>query len=100
MCGLAGVLGIGSCDESTLKKMISTLHHRGPDDKGLWCDENVGIGLAFARLSILDLSPAGHQPMISDGGKFVIVFNGEIYNHLTIRKELEERMINYNLLNN
>src|SRR5664280_1235145 len=90
MCGFAGILGIGACDKNSLNKMISTLYHRGPDDKGLWSDENVGIGLAFARLSILDLSPAGHQPMFSDSGKYVIVFNGEIYNHLAIRNELEK----------
>jgi len=89
MCGFTGVLGVGVCDENTLRGMITTLHHRGPDNQGIWCDESAGIGLAFARLSILDISPAGHQPMVSASGRYVIIFNGEIYNHLTIRSELE-----------
>lgn len=89
MCGFTGILGSGACDENTLRHMVSTLHHRGPDNQGVWCDPSAGIGFAFARLSILDLSPAGHQPMISASGRYVIIFNGEIYNHLTIRAELE-----------
>lgn len=88
MCGFTGILGVGACDENTLNRMITTLHHRGPDDQGVWCDETAGIGMAFARLSILDLSSAGHQPMISASGRYIIVFNGEIYNHLAIRAEL------------
>ncbi len=89
MCGFTGVLSAGSCDENTLVRMITTLHHRGPDNQGVWCDPSSGIGLAFARLSILDLSPAGHQPMVSASGRYIIIFNGEIYNHLAIRAELE-----------
>jgi asparagine synthase (glutamine-hydrolysing) len=69
--------------------MSTCLTHRGPDDSGVWVDEEVGIGLGHRRLSILDLSPAGHQPMISHCGRFVTVFNGEIYNYLDIRGELE-----------
>lgn len=92
MCGLIGFLGsfagFGS-DESLLRSMADTLIHRGPDDGGAWVDEAAGVGLAHRRLSILDLSPAGHQPMLSAIGRYVIAFNGEIYNHLDIRKELE-----------
>lgn len=89
MCGFTGVLGVDAGDESALRHMITTLHHRGPDNQGVWYDKDAGIGFAFARLSILDLSPAGHQPMVSASGRYVIVFNGEIYNHLEIRAELE-----------
>lgn len=88
MCGFTGILGHSSCDIDTLNRMICTLHHRGPDNQGIWCEQNIGIGLAFARLSILDLSSAGHQPMESSSGRFMVVFNGEIYNHLAIRDEL------------
>jgi asparagine synthase (glutamine-hydrolysing) len=65
------------------------MHHRGPDDFGTWQDEEAGIGLAHNRLSILDISPAGHQPMHCAKDRYVIVFNGEIYNHLALRQQLE-----------
>lgn len=68
--------------------MAATLVHRGPDDAGTWCDPAGQLALAFRRLSILDLSPAGHQPMASRSGRFVTVFNGEIYNHLALRDHL------------
>ena len=90
MCGFAGSLGDGECDENSLRQMVATLNHRGPDDQGLWFDQSEAIGLAHARLSILDLSPAGHQPMSSASGRYVIVFNGEIYNHLKLRAEFEQ----------
>ena len=70
--------------------MTSALIHRGPDDEGVWTDRQVGLALGHRRLSILDLSPAGHQPMSSQSGRFVITFNGEIYNHLIIRRELQQ----------
>jgi asparagine synthase (glutamine-hydrolysing) len=60
--------------------MVRRLAHRGPDDEGVWTEESAGLALAHRRLAILDLSAAGHQPMISQCGRFVIVFNGEIYN--------------------
>jgi asparagine synthase (glutamine-hydrolysing) len=72
----------------TAQKMADTLIHRGPDDAGVWVDAGAGIALAHRRLSIVDLSPAGHQPMISSTGRFVIAFNGEIYNHQELRLEL------------
>jgi asparagine synthase (glutamine-hydrolysing) len=90
MCGFAGSLGYGKCDENSLGRMVSTLSHRGPDDQGLWFDQSAAIGLVHTRLSILDLSTSGHQPMSSASGRYVIVFNGEIYNHLKLRGELEQ----------
>lgn len=71
------------------QQMSHTLLHRGPDDGGIWVDAEVGIALGHRRLSILDLSPEGHQPMHSVSGRYVIVFNGEIYNFLELRQELE-----------
>lgn len=71
-----------------LRAMTDAIAHRGPDDTGVWSDQSAGLGLAHRRLSILDLSPAGHQPMFSASGRYVIAFNGEIYNHLELRAEL------------
>jgi asparagine synthase (glutamine-hydrolysing) len=94
MCGFAGFLSSqpGGLDglEVLATNMANTIVHRGPDDSGAWVDEQAGIALGHQRLSIIDLSPAGHQPMVSSGGRFVMAFNGEIYNHLELRKELEE----------
>jgi asparagine synthase (glutamine-hydrolysing) len=70
--------------------MADTLIHRGPDDAGVWVDEHVGLALGHRRLAILDLSPAGHQPMVSASGRYVIAFNGEIYNHLALRDDLQK----------
>lgn len=87
MCGIAGFIGSG--DSKTLSSMVRTLKHRGPDDTGVWLDGVVGLG--HARLSIIDLSPAGHQPMHSRSKKCTVVFNGEIYNYKELKKELEEK---------
>lgn len=91
MCGLAGYLGHSVEVEGSelLTKMGSVLVHRGPDDEGNWHDLDGGIGLTHRRLSIVDLSPAGHQPMVSASGRYVVAFNGEIYNHVSLRRHLE-----------
>lgn len=91
MCGLSGFLSIDdrSDKQFLLRRMSDALEHRGPDDQGTWHDADSGVGLAHQRLSIVDLSPAGHQPMVSGSGRYVVVFNGEIYNHLALRKALE-----------
>lgn len=76
-------------DRSVLERMTNALAHRGPDDSGFWLDEAAGVGLGHRRLAIVDLSPAGHQPMHSADGRFVLTFNGEIYNHAELRAALE-----------
>src|SRR3990167_6222152 len=90
MCGIAGILNDRSSEPGRLvSEMIGAIRYRGPDDSGVWCDERVGIGLGHARLSILDLSPEGHQPMASAGGRYVLTYNGEVYNFQELRRELE-----------
>ena len=88
MCGIAGYIGEIKNPSDCLTKMAQAINHRGPDSNGLWIDQE-GIGLAHTRLSILDLSTAGHQPMHSVSGNYVLIFNGEIYNHEYLRSELE-----------
>lgn len=95
MCGLAGFFKgqIFSSSEnvySCLKNMTDAIQHRGPDSEGFWYQTDDKIALGHRRLSILDLSEAGHQPMLSDDGRYVIAFNGEIYNHLEIREEIDK----------
>lgn len=90
MCGIAGLFTVDRVDPALLKRMAGTIAHRGPDGEGIWSDEEAGIGFVHRRLAILDLSPQGNQPMRSADGRFVICFNGEIYNHGEIRAELEE----------
>ena len=89
MCGIAGIIGESARDAALLARMRSELAHRGPDDEGSWVDPEAHVGLVHRRLSIVDLSPAGHQPMLSSNGRFVLTFNGEIYNHSELRAELE-----------
>lgn len=94
MCGIAGFYSeIGSGPEADIvsraQSMANAIIHRGPDDIGAWVDARAGIALAHRRLSVLDLSPAGHQPMESGSGRYVLVYNGEIYNHLVVRNSLE-----------
>ena len=77
MCGFAGFFASNKwCTAETLINMASTLEHRGPDDQGIWLDKETGVGLAHRRLAIIDLSPEGHQPMVSGCGRYIIVYNG------------------------
>ncbi len=94
MCGFTGFLSAsGGIDsnhaQDLLHHMANEIVHRGPDSEGYWVDPAAGIGLAHRRLAIVDLSPAGSQPMVSASGRYVLAFNGEIYNHHLIRKALE-----------
>ena len=92
MCGFAGFYSPLSVDVNfaeQLKLMSNAISHRGPDDSGIWYDEEQRLGLSHARLSIVDLSDAGKQPMVSNSEKFVLTFNGEIYNHLDLRSEID-----------
>ncbi len=92
MCGIAGFLetsALGSEARECIERMTRSIAHRGPDDMGHWLDPVAGIALGHRRLSIIDLSAAGHQPMVSPSARHVIVYNGEIYNHAQIRSDLE-----------
>lgn len=94
MCGISGFFDSNngySADESVaiVTRMSDAIAHRGPDDSGSWVDSSLGVALGHRRLSIIDVSVEGRQPMVSPSGRFVIVFNGEIYNHLEIRSDLE-----------
>ena len=93
MCGLAGVLAGRGWSPEQLQRialhMSGAIAHRGPDDDGVWVDATPGIALGFRRLAIVDLSAQGHQPMRSASGRYIIVFNGEVYNHRGLRRELE-----------
>jgi asparagine synthase (glutamine-hydrolysing) len=97
MCGIAGYWATSSDDRLALRTevetMLSRIRHRGPDAGGLWMDSEQGIALGHRRLSIVDLSELGAQPMCSESGRFVISFNGEIYNYLELRLMLEARGI-------
>ena len=93
MCGISGLIGWPKNfneGELTIIKMVESLNYRGPDDNGIWKDQNSKIFLGQNRLSILDLSNSGKQPMISKCERYVITYNGEIYNHLLIRKMLKK----------
>jgi asparagine synthase (glutamine-hydrolysing) len=89
MCGITGYLNLNQASASPviLQKMTDAIKHRGPDGEGHWIEENVAIG--HRRLSIIDLSPAGHQPMISSDHRYILSYNGEIYNYRELRTELE-----------
>ena len=94
MCGISGLLDTSRrCGTQELRdrvlEMVNTLRLRGPDDVGTWADAEVGVALGHRRLSIVDLSPEGHQPMRSACGRYVISFNGEVYNFQELRRELE-----------
>ena len=93
MCGIAGVFTRRPTTTSELenltRQMTDAIDHRGPNDRGTWCDAEAGVALGFRRLSIIDLSATGHQPMRSASGRLTILFNGELYNYLELRRELE-----------
>jgi asparagine synthase (glutamine-hydrolysing) len=99
MCGIAGVMNLAAGSRELLERnaiaMAESLAHRGPDDHGIWSDADAGIALTHRRLSIVDLSPAGHQPMVSADGRFIVTYNGEIYNFQELRPELEKRGIKF-----
>jgi asparagine synthase (glutamine-hydrolysing) len=91
MCGISGFWRPGEpVDTAIAERMTQALVHRGPDDGDVWVEAEAGLALGHRRLAIVDLSPAGHQPMHSACGRYVIVFNGEIYNHLALRAELKK----------
>jgi asparagine synthase (glutamine-hydrolysing) len=95
MCGFAGLLTRAGSTRDELAehadRMIAPIVHRGPDDDGIWADERAGVAFGFRRLAIIDLSPHGRQPMASPSGRFVAVFNGEVYNFVDLRQALEHR---------
>ena len=94
MCGFVAAIGRGAGRMSETAAFASqaltrTLAHRGPDQEGFFRDDRIAFG--FRRLAILDLSPAGHQPMSDEDGRFVLIFNGEIFNYLELRRDLQAR---------
>jgi asparagine synthase (glutamine-hydrolysing) len=99
MCGISGIWERNGCSlqdlESRVSAMTQTLSHRGPDDSGVWLSQEASIAFGQRRLAIIDLSPMGHQPMISANGQYTITFNGEIYNFRELRTELEDRGVRF-----
>jgi len=91
MCGISGIVNFNnkSVEKAVVAQMMKKMKHRGPDDEGIFLEDNIGLG--FVRLSILDLSISGHQPMESDDGKYVMIFNGEVYNYIELRDELKAK---------
>jgi asparagine synthase (glutamine-hydrolysing) len=99
MCGICGVLvtspaGHADREGDTVRAMMARMARRGPDDEGIWSDGAAAV-LGFRRLSVLDLSPAGHQPMLTPDGRYALVFNGEVYNFRELRRELEARGVRF-----
>jgi asparagine synthase (glutamine-hydrolysing) len=89
MCGIVGIIAGRAGTAHLVDQLVDRLAHRGPDDRGTWIDAEARVGLGHRRLAIVDLSPQGHQPMRSADGRWVISYNGEIYNHRALRAELE-----------
>ncbi|HKV65266.1 MAG TPA: asparagine synthetase B, partial [Rhodanobacteraceae bacterium] len=94
MCGIAGFWDVtrhldAERGAAAADGMTRAIRHRGPDDAGTWRDARVGLWLGHRRLSVIDLSPEGRQPMLSANGRYAMVFNGEVYNHRRLRPELE-----------
>ena len=96
MCGICGLIRFDdqAAQEAPIRKMMQLMKHRGPDDEGVFIDKNIGLG--FVRLSVIVLSTAGHQPKFSQDQRYVIVFNGEIYNYIELREELEKQGVVFN----
>src|ERR1700690_259833 len=94
MCGITGFIDLSAYRISgeelipTVTRMAEAIRHRGPDDQGVWADAEAGLALGFRRLSILDLSPAGHQPMHSADERYIMAYNGEVYNFVELREKL------------
>jgi asparagine synthase (glutamine-hydrolysing) len=90
MCGICGIIRFdnNSVQEAPIRKMMHIMKHRGPDDEGVFVEDNVGLG--FVRLSIIDLTPAGHQPMVSQDERYVMVYNGEVFNYIELREDLKK----------
>ena len=89
MCGIAGIVG-GRVSRATIENMVAVQSHRGPDASSAYINTERGVALGHCRLSVLDLSDSSNQPMWSQDGRFVIVFNGEIYNYLELKEELSD----------
>ena len=94
MCGITGFWNLSDSQThdnltAVINRMTHIIRHRGPDDSGSWVDQECGVALGFRRLAILDLSPTGHQPMFSANERYVMVFNGEVYNYAKLRSELD-----------
>src|SRR6187397_508384 len=95
MCGIAGVVRDrgqhhqGAGPTELVASMLAESRHRGPDDEGTWSDPTRGVALGNRRLAIVDVESTGHQPMVSPSGRYVLTFNGEIYNHELLRPDLE-----------
>src|SRR3974390_3256318 len=99
MCGIAGFIdasAVRSIDlDAIAGSMTGSLRHRGPDDAGVWADYEVGVAIGHRRLSIVDLSAAGHQPMVSHDGRYVLTYNGEVYGYAALRTELQGRGVSF-----
>ncbi len=97
MCGICGYVGTQKINAETLWKMNNTMFHRGPNDGGIWqyAETECEVGMAQRRLSILDLSELGHQPMVSEDGRYIIVYNGEVYNFGALRQQLEQKSYHF-----
>jgi asparagine synthase (glutamine-hydrolysing) len=95
MCGICGIIRFDNqpVQEAPIREMMRIMKHRGPDDEGIFLENNLGLG--FVRLSIIDLTPAGNQPMFSHDGRYVMVYNGEIFNYIELREELQKEGVSF-----